>query len=182
MTRATRLLLIGAVLASLAGGLWAWRDRQIQQRRQRSDAWTQYLRGPLSQLLEGSYEGRTLLAAAQAKPLNQAQRQSLAQAAARLREADSALQPQMLELYRGAFFEPLKEAARWHAELAESAKDWPRLGAQRELITPALEAERGLRLRLAGALDRQRDQVLLSLKPSQEAVLEMNALLYSLKE
>lgn len=182
MSRAKRLALAGLALAVLAAGLWAWRDSRMARQQARREAWIAYLRGPLSDLLYGSSRGRALLAQAARRPLSPAQRRELAQARDMVQKARQGARDPQAAWRHDPFFAPLVEALPWHDELDELARDWPRLAGRPDLLAQALEAERGLRRSLAGALQGQRRRVLESLKPSQDAVLEMNALLYALRE
>lgn len=183
MTRRKLLLSAGLGVSLLAAGLWAWQDHRVALRQRRLEAWQGYLRGPLSDLLMGCSRGRTLLLKAQKAPLGEADRRALGEAVSLLRQADAGARA-LLPAWQGdRFFKSMLPATGWHAELADAATDWGRLAArQRQLIPTALDAEAAMRRNLAGDLRAQREAILDRLAPSQEQLLETNAMLYSLKE
>jgi hypothetical protein len=175
-------VLAALLLTALAVGLWQWRDQQLEQRAQRREAWMGYLRGPLSDLLYGSSRGRALLQQSRQRALSPAERKELAAAAASVQSAwAGARRPEAL-WQQDPFFDGLKQGLHWHHALAELAKDWPRLSQRPELLPDALAAERGLRQSLAGVLSQQREGMVKALALRQEALLEMNALIWSLRE
>jgi hypothetical protein len=182
MTRGLRLLLTGCAVAAAAGGAWAWRDHQQAQARARTAQWMAYLRGPLSQVLEGSSRGRALLEAAAHKPLAKAQRQELAEASLQVRSGYDAAKLLQAGWLGDPFFEPMIGTLSWHQALADAARDWSKVAERKDLIPAALEAERGLRRSLGALLDRQRERVFDQGRLGREQGLEINALLYSLKE
>lgn len=183
MKRRRALLLASLGLSLLAAGLWAWQDHRAALRRQRMVAWQEYLRGPLSDLLMGSSRGRALLTKAQKAPLSAAERKELAEAVGSVRKADAGARTLLPNWQSDAFFKSMLPATGWHAELADAASDWGRLAVrERSLIPPALDSEAAMRRSLAGDLRAQREAVLERLRPSKDQVLEMNAMLYSLKE
>jgi hypothetical protein len=177
-----RLLLVGSALAALTVGIWAWRDHQQALARARQQVWMAYLHGPLSDLLEGSSRGRALLEQSLQHPLNPQQRHELADAAADLRRADDGAKTFARAWEADAFFQPLSGVLPWHSALADAARDWEKLAGRKDLVPGALDAEKGLRRNLAGVLDRQRERVFDAGRLGMDQGLEINALLFSLKE
>jgi hypothetical protein len=175
-------VLAALLLTALALGLWQWRDQQLEQRALRREAWLAYLRGPLSDLLYGSSRGRALLEQSRQRALRPAERKALAEAAASVQNAWAAARRPEALWQQDPFFDGLKQGLHWHHALAELAKDWHRLPQRQELLPDALAAERGLRQSLAGVLSQQREGMVKELALKQDALLEMNALIWSLKE
>lgn len=183
MSRTQKRLLAGLALLALSLGLWQWQSHRNAQRSARLAAWQDYLRGPLSDLLEGASRGRALLAQARKRPLSAAQSKELAQAVAALQRSHAGAQARVGQWREDAFFKSLLPASGWHAELADAAQVWPRLAkVDRSLIPAALDSEAAMRRSLFGALSAQRAAVLDRAHPPRDLVLEMNALLYALKE
>lgn len=182
MSTKLRLLAFGCLFAALGAGAWAWMDARHAKAQARIDAWMAYCRGPLSQLLEGSSRGRALLEASLQKPLSAAQRQELAEDAGLVSAAYASANGAAAGSGDDPFFEPLRQGLRWHAALADASKDWNRLAGRKDLVPDALDAERGMRRDLAAVLDAQRERIFASGRIGMDRGLEINALLYSLKE
>jgi hypothetical protein len=182
MSKGGRLVILGCAFAALSAGAWAWMDARHARAQARVDAWMAYCRGPLSQLLEGSTRGRELLEASLQRPLNAQQRKELAEDAGLVSAAYASANGAVAGVGDDPFFEPLRQGLRWHAELADASKDWNRLAGRKDLIPDALSAERGLRHNLSAELDAERERIFASGRIGLDRGLEINALLYSLKE
>lgn len=182
MSKGGRLIALGFAFAALTALAWAWMDARHAKAQARVDAWMAYCRGPLSQLLEGSTRGRALLEASLKKPLTPAQRKELAEDAGLVSAALVTATGAAAGVEGDPFFEPLRQGLRWHSELADASKDWNRLAGRKDLVPDALLAERGLRHNLAALLDAQRERIFASGRIGRDRGLEINALLYALKE
>lgn len=181
MNKAAKLLLAGTLLAGLALGLWSLHDQQAARQQARTQAWTAYLRGPLSDLLYGFTQAQPILKLKVSR-WTPAQRHQLEASRDAVLGSESALGASLLEIGRDPFFVDLQEAKSWQAQLSEMARDWLMLEKDPAGRQQAVLAERALRKRLAAALYRQRAKVADELHLSQDAWLEQNALLYSLAE
>lgn len=181
MNKAAKLLLAGTILAGLAAGLWSLHDHLAARRQARTQAWTAYLRGPLSDLLYGFTQAHPLLKLKTSR-WTPAQRHQLEGARDAVLGSESALGASLLEIGPDPFFDDLQEAKSWQAQLSEMARDWLMLEKDPAGRRQALQAERALRKRLASALYRQRAKVADELHLSQDLWLEQNALLFSLSE
>lgn len=181
MNRLKKLLLAGLALALLAVGLWAYRDQAQARRQARIQAWVAYLRGPLSDLLDGSARARPLLRTRK-EGWTKAQRAQLEAARDTVLGSDAALKAILADVDRDPFFKDLKDAQVWHDQMAELARNWLMIGKDLDLRAKALEAQRGVRMGLEACLRKQRQAVADRLHPSQDLWLEQNALLFTLGE
>jgi hypothetical protein len=174
--------ILGLVLTAAAVGLWRLRDAQVKQREGRRAALLAYLQGPLSDLLEAGARARPLLLAAQRRSLKPQERERLQAAADQMAASARAALDPYAPWADDAFFEPLQSGLHYHSDLRQLALDWVALSLRPELIPSALEAEQGLRRSLAGPLQKQRDWAVERLDLDKASVLEMNALIYTLRE
>ena len=169
---------LALVLTLLGGTLWRQHARQAQERAERKAAWTEYLHGPLSDLLYGSTRLRPLLLK---KKLSKAEEAEAIEAAHAF-ERSRVLVPRIrAELTGDPSMGAMDMVVTWHQEIGALMEPWRGLRG-RGLGKDAVSAEAALRLKLWQVLDGLRDQVLADKSLSSDEVLEMNALLYSLKE
>ena len=182
MKPALRLIIAGTLIAAMAGGIWAWREARHRRDLRRHEQWMAYLHGPLSDLLEGSSRGRELLALSRTKALKKEQRQALSTAILSIKLADAKAQALKSQWDEDAFFEPMLSGLQWHSMLAQTATDWRIVAERKDLLADALAAEKGLRRNLAIGLEKQRARIFAAGSISKDRGLEINALLYSLKE
>lgn len=176
-----RSLFVSALLVTLAALLiFQVQHARSQQRQQRRAQWQAYLHGPLSDYLYAASRGRELLAL---KKLQAPQREALGEAVGAMRRSWNAVVRVKPQWEEDPFFADLVKAAAWHAEAAHLAEDWPRLDLRdRTLMENASGAAQGISRNLAMRLEAQRLKVLAELEPGQDELLEMNAMIYALKE
>jgi hypothetical protein len=171
-----RILLAAILVSAAAAGLWHWQGVRKAEARARRDVWMAYLQGPLSDLLYGSSRLRPLLAK---KNWSSADTASAKEALGHLqRSADEARAESEL-FAKDERLRPLADAVSLHQKMAASMLEGvEKRSAWKDLL--ASDAE--IRLQLWTLLAAQRERMLSEKSLSQDQVLEMNALLYSLHE
>jgi hypothetical protein len=174
-------IFVSALLFTLAAvSLWQWQRHTTQVRLQRRTQWQAYLQGPLSDYLYASTRSHELLKMKKFKP---ADKQALGEAVLSMRSSWQGMVKMTPQWREDPFFSDLVTAAAWHAEAAQLADTWPRLDLRdKTLMDTARSAAEGISRNLALKLDAQRAKVIKELKPSKDEVLEMNALIYAVKE
>lgn len=179
MTKKT--IFSAALLLTLAtAGLWQWQHHAEAMRQQRRAQWLAYLQGPLSDYLFASTRSREMLLKKKLKP---AEKQALGEAVLSMQRSWAGVAKMKPGWQADPFFADLVQAAGWHAEAAQLAEAWPRLDLRdKALMATSRSAAEGISRNLAQKLDGQREKVLAKLKPSKDEMLEMNALIYAVKE
>jgi hypothetical protein len=178
MKRGRLPLIVAALLTLALAGAWTLHSRRQEQRESRREAWTQYLRGPLSDLLYGSTRIRPLMLK---KALTAQDREQAKDAVEHLHRSALGMPPLLAGLEKDPLYSALREAALWHEQIATLWENWSGI-VGRPLAREALAVEADMRLNLHRRLTSQKEALWKAMPMRQETLLETNAMLYSLKE
>jgi len=176
-----RMLYLSALFLTLCTvALWQWQHFSSQRRLARRTQWQAYLQGPLSDYLYASTRSDELLKKSKLKP---AERAALGEAVTSMRKSYAGVSAARDGWEEDNFFQDLVRAAEWHSQALDLAEAWLHLDLKDQVLMQNLgQASSGVRHNLAIRLDSQRTKVLAELKPRQAELLEMNALIYAVKE
>lgn len=178
MNRRALPLVAALVMTALAFMVWERYDFARQQREDYKRSWSEYIQGPLGDLLYGSSRLRPLLVK---KRLNAAEQAEAKDAVESLRRSARKAQA-LAEFSKGRpMLAGFQAIADWHTQVRELLEPWKNL-VGKPVGKDALSVEAEMRLQLWKLLDKERGQLIKAHLLSEEEVLETNAMLYSLKE
>lgn len=167
-----------AAITLISVSLWQHHARQAQEKAARREAWLAYLHGPLPDLLYGSSRLRPLVVK---KRLNKAELQEAKEAADALERSRVVVPRIKAQLVDDPSMAGLSAVVTWHQEIGHLMEHWIGL-VGKPLGKDAVATEAEMRLRLWQVLNQLRDRILADDTLSKDEILEMNALLYTLKE
>ena len=178
MNRRWMPLLTAMALTALGMILWQRYDNARQQRLDLKRSWQEYVRGSLGDLLYGSSRLRPLLLKRRLNAAEQAEAKDAVDSLRRSARKSMALAKFAEGRPALAGFQAISD---WHVQIRDMLEPWRSL-VGKPTAREAVSVEAEMRLQLWKLLDKQRQQLLKEKLLSEDEILEMNAMLYSLKE